>query len=315
MRTLIVGAAGFLGHNALLRFPREWETAALYRPDDGAFAAFLNRIGLTHVRAQACDLADSAQVGAAARALGAEWDQCLFLAANTSIPYSIERPDVDLVANTMTLLNVLAHMRIGHLVFLSSGAVYLGREGLVGPDTPLAPELPYAISKLAAEQYVRAGFQHHRNPARATIVRFFGAYGPYEPARKLYTRVTRRFAFERHPEYTITGDGANYIDAMYVDDAIDALRATLDRPPEGVETVDLGVGAGETVNAVVERAARVFGLEARIAHTGESPEYIAFRIDPERFAARYGVRPRTPLEDGLRSLAAHLAKEDAYARV
>jgi UDP-glucose 4-epimerase len=314
MRTLIVGAAGFLGHNALLRFPCKWETAALYRPDDGAFAAFLDRNGLGHVRAQSCDLADAAQVGVAVRALGDEWDQCLFLAANTSIPFSIERPDVDLVSNTLTLLNVLAHMRIGHLVFLSSGAVYLGHVGLVGPETQLAPTLPYAISKLAAEQYIHAGFQYRRNPARATIVRFFGAYGPYEPARKLYTRVTRRFAIERSHEYTITGDGNNYIDAMYVDDAIDALRATLQQPADGVETVDLGVGAGETVNSVVERAARVFGLEARITHTGESPEYIAFRIDPERFAARYGVRPRTPLEDGLRSLAAHLAKEDAYAR-
>src|SRR5579859_7489620 len=210
MRTLIAGAAGFLGRNALLRFPREWEIAALYRPDGGAFEAFLRRHALTHVHAYACDLTDAEQVRAAANTIGSEWDQCLFLAANTSIPYSIQRPKIDLASNTLTLLHTLMSMRIDHLVFLSSGAVYQGCEGLVGPETPLAPDLPYAISKLAAEHYIHAARKHHGNPARATIVRFFGAYGPYEPARKLYTRIIRRFAFDRLPEYTVIGDGNNF---------------------------------------------------------------------------------------------------------
>ncbi|HEX9036782.1 MAG TPA: NAD(P)-dependent oxidoreductase [Ktedonobacterales bacterium] len=315
MRTLIVGAAGFLGRNALLRFPHQWDIAALYRPDDGAFESFIAKHVQRRVHCYPCDLTDAAQVDGAARAIGADWDQCLFLAANTSIPESIERPDTDLKSNTLTLLNVLMRMRIGHLVFLSSGAVYYGRTGLVGPETPVAPTLPYAISKLASEQYVRAWRERHDNPRRATIVRFFGAYGPHEPARKLYTKVTRRFAFERNPKFVVTGDGENLIDAMYVDDAIAALRATLDKPPSGAETVDLGVGAGETVNSVVERAARVFGLEARITHEGAPPEYIEFRIDPERFVARYGVRPRTSLEDGLSLLARNLAQEDEDARL
>jgi UDP-glucose 4-epimerase len=314
MRTLIVGAAGFLGRNALLRLPHMGEVAALYRPDDGALEAFLRRHELNAVRAYPCDLTDENGVREAAHAIGAEWDQCLFLAANTSIPYSIQRPDVDLAANTLTLLRLLMNMRIGHLVFLSSGAVYSGRDGLVGPETPLAPDLPYAISKLAAERYIHATHAHQGNPTRATIIRFFGAYGPYEPARKLYTRLTRRFAFERNPEYVVTGDGNNFIDAMYVEDAIRALGATLDQPATGVETVDLGVGAGETVNSVVQQAAHVFELEARIIHHGESPEYISFHIDPERFATRYGVRPEVTLEDGLKALARHLAEEDADAR-
>ena len=60
----------------------------------------------------------------------------------------------------------------------------------VGPDTVLRPTLPYAISKQACENYVR----HFRESGRLgsyVIARFFGAFGPYEPERKIYTRLVR----------------------------------------------------------------------------------------------------------------------------
>ena len=60
------------------------------------------------------------------------------------------------------------------------------------------------------------------------MVRFFGAYGPYEASHKIYTRLVRAFALESRNTYTIYGDGANLIDAMYVDDAIDAVAAHVD---------------------------------------------------------------------------------------
>ncbi len=171
----------------------------------------------------------------------------------------------------------------------------------------MAPTLPYAISKLASEQYIQAFVRHRGRPRRATIVRFFGAFGPYEPPRKLYTKLVRRFAIERNPAFTIIGDGENYIDAMYVNDAVHALHLILEAPPdEGVRTVDLGVGARETVNEVVLRAAHVFGIEPQIEHTGDSPEYITFAIDPSVFARQYGFAPSVSLEEGFQRLAAHL---------
>jgi UDP-glucose 4-epimerase len=309
MRLLLTGAAGFLGRNVLLAAPASWNVVAVYRPGSELLPAFVVRHALAHVRPVACDLTDGAQVAWVARELGGRFDACLYLAANTSIPASVDTPAGDLLANTLTLLNVLEHVAIGHLVFLSSGAVYLGHTGLVSPETPVAPALPYAISKLAAERYVAALETLRGNPVCATVLRFFGAYGPYEPPRKLYTRLVRRFAFERTPRFMVTGDGENLIDAMYVEDAVRALCAVLTRPPEGVLTLDLGVGGRQTVNQVVAAAARTFGLEAEIAHTGAPAEYITFHIDPRPFQARYGVVPAVPLEAGLRRLATHLSQE------
>jgi nucleoside-diphosphate-sugar epimerase len=315
MRTLVVGAAGFIGRNALLHFPSTWEMTALHRSRDGAFEAFLRRNGLSHVKPYVCDASDVNAVEAVSENIGRTWDQCLFLAANTQTPHSVEHPHDDLMSNTTTLLNVLTVMDIDHLVFLSSGAVYLGKSGLVGPETPLSPDLPYAISKLASELYIHGLHGRRGNPKRATVVRFFGAYGPYEPDRKIYTRVTRQFAFAKDSRYTVYGDGNNYIDAMYVEDTIEALRATLEQPPAtGIETVDLGVGAVETVNEMVERAARAFGLEARISHSDAPTEYLTCHIDPQRFTRRYGFTPTVSFEVGLVRLAEHLQREDDYAR-
>jgi nucleoside-diphosphate-sugar epimerase len=99
---------------------------------------------------------------------------------------------------------------------------------------------------------------------------------------------------------------------MYVDDAVSALLAILARPPDqGVRTVDLGMGNGETVNDVVTRAGHTFGLDPVITHVGGLPEYIEFVIDPARFGALYDWRARTTLEDGLRRFADHLRNEDA----
>ena len=310
MRLLITGAGGFLGRNALLGLPRDWQITAMHRPGDVSLEAFVRRHALTHVRLLACDLTDRAQVSAALGAAGREWDACLYLASNTSIPASIERPADDLTTNTLALLYVLDAAAVDHLVYLSSGAVYVGHQGLVGPRTPVAPTLPYAISKLAAEHYLHAYARYHGSPRRATIVRFFGAYGPHEPPRKVYSKLVRRFAFERNPSFTVVGDGENLIDAMYVDDALRALHLVLQTPPDGVITVDLGVGGGDTVNQLVRRAAAVFGIEPDVLHTGEAPEYITFFIDPAPFAQRYGLAPQTPLEDGLQRLADHLARED-----
>jgi UDP-glucose 4-epimerase len=311
MRLLLTGASGFLGRNALLSIPQTWEVVALYRPRNTTFLHFVQTHQLKHVKPVACDLTDEFQVKQVMNLAGKNFDSCLALASNTSIPGSIERPLQDLMTNTAGLLHVLLHCTFKHLVYLSSGAVYIGLSGLVGPTSALSPTLPYAISKLAAEQYVRAFVHHHATPENATIIRFFGAYGPYEPERKLYTKLVRQFAFERNPHFTVIGDGENYIDAMYVDDAIKALMAVLTQPsPNGVRCIDLGVGSRESVNQVVTRAALTFGLEPEIHHEGSTAEYIQFVINPQPFSSTYQFAPSISLEEGLQRLADHLAQEN-----
>ncbi|HLW03729.1 MAG TPA: NAD(P)-dependent oxidoreductase [Ktedonobacterales bacterium] len=313
MRLLVTGAGGFLGRNILLALPPSWQVFALHRPGDAAFPAFVSANHLDHIQPVACDLTDAAQVAQAVDQTGRAFESCLYLASNTSIPGSIQRPLDDLSSNVVGLLRALEGWSFDHLVYLSSGAVYMSQTGPVGPSTRTTPTLPYAVSKLAAEHYIHTFTAHRQTPRRATIIRFFGAFGPHEPPRKLYTRLVQRFAFERNPQFCVLGDGDNYIDAMYIDDAVRSLLAALNAPAAGLCVVDLGMGNRESVNKVVRRAARAFGLEARITHEGTAPEYITFHCDPEPFRARYQVAPVVSLEDGLKRLAAHLQQEAQHA--
>ncbi len=310
MRLLITGAAGFLGRNILLSIPASWQVVALHRPGSSDFDSFLKAHRLARVMPVACDLTDPCQVQQAVDQTGRAFDACLYLANNTSVPFSIQNPVADLTTNTLGLLHTLEQWSFEHLVYLSSCSVYLGLVGVVGPESAVAPRLPYAISKLAAEHYIQAFAHHRRSPANATIVRLFSAFGPYEPSQRFCTRVVRRFALERNAQFTVFGDGENYYDVMFVDDAVRALLAVLKMPPCGVRTVDLGMGSHERLNDFVRRAARTFGLEAQITHEGASSGYVTFVANPQPFIAQYHVAPCASVETGLMRLADHLQQEE-----
>jgi nucleoside-diphosphate-sugar epimerase len=295
MKILVTGASGFVGRNLLAALPREWAVTATYNRD-ASFTDFLRRRGLSQVTALRVDLADAGAVAALDES-ERSFDACVYLAANGDPAYSEKAPADDLRVNAASMVNVTSHCRFGHLLFFSSGAVYDGLRGTVGPSSAVNPTLPYAISKWASERYV----MHAQKKGRigtASVARFFGAYGPYEAERKIYGRLVRQFAFAKSPKYTVRGDGRNLIDAMYVDDTVRAIRLILDRPGD-TATFDLYSGRPLSLNDLVTQAAATFGLQAQVEYEGEVPEYIEFRSGDRTMETQFGFRPSIELADGL----------------
>ena len=305
MRMLVTGASGFIGHNVLLRAPRDWEIVAVAHRTPG-LESFVAEQKLSHVRVVRCDLTDADAVRALERQSG-QVDSVLYLAANGDPAASASRPRWDLESNTLAPVTFLEHWPVDHLVYLSSGAVYDGLVGEVSPSTPVAPRLPYAISKLATERYIRFFCERRHALGSYVNVRFFGAYGPYEPARKITTRWLLALAAGQR-EFVLRGDGGNLIDFMHVDDAVDGLLQLVQA--RGTRTtLDFASHAPMTVNAVVEAMARTFGVEATIRHEGETEEYIQFRTSDRTMRDRFGFAPAIGFEDGLRKLAAFFDRE------
>jgi nucleoside-diphosphate-sugar epimerase len=305
MRLIVTGASGFVGRNVLLRAPRDWQIVAVAHRTPG-LEAFVAEQRLPHVRVVRCDLTDAAAVRALAVAAGRA-DAALYLAANGDPAISAEQPRWDLECNAIAPLTFLEHCPVDHLVYLSSGAVYDGTVGGVSPATPVSPRLPYAISKLASEQYVRFFSERRHAPGSYINVRFFGAYGPYEPARKITTRWLLALAAGQR-EFTLRGNGENLIDFMYVDDAVDGMLRLIQAAGTSA-TVDFASGAPVTVNAVVGAMARTLGVDVTIRHEGVTEEYIQFHTVDGTMRDRFGFTPAISFDTGLRRLAEFFERE------
>jgi nucleoside-diphosphate-sugar epimerase len=305
VRIVVTGASGFIGRNVLLRAPRSWQIAALYNQTRD-LPGFITRRGLTNVTPVACDLLDGNALAAAADRIGRA-DAVLYLAANGDPARSAEHPRWDLDLNTAALVNFLERWPADRVVYVSSGAVYDGLIGDVTPATPVRPLLPYAIAKLASEQYVAFFAKRKRVLGSYANIRFFGAYGPHEAPRKVTTRWLRA-VLNGQREFTVRGDGRNLIDFMYVDDAVDAmLRVLNDASWSG--TVDLASGTPVTIDTIAAAMASAMGVEVTIRHEGHVPEYIEFRSADQTMRAHFGFTPTVSFDDGIRRLRDFLVAE------
>jgi len=274
MEVLFTGSSGFIGRNLRAAVAKNWNLHFLHHNN------LYNQIPSQHM------------------------DLGIHLAGNGDPTLSVINCNYDLIANTIYTLNLFDRFDFDKFIYFSSGAVYDGLTGAVSPSkTRVNPKLPYAISKLATEQYLKY-FAKKGHIKKLIIVRFFGAYGPHEPKRKIYTRLVRQFGINRKPEFTIRGDGKNLIDAMYIDDTIEAILQLVERTPNQ-EIIDLYAGYPITINQLLRIAAETFDIDPDIKFEGKTVEPIRFWSTDTAFQ----FHPKISLKDGLYKLREWLIKQ------
>jgi len=304
MRVIIPGASGFIGKNLLDKAPKDWDIVALYNTDKG-FPPFVCNLSSKKVAAEKCNLLNLHDLESLRENYGSDHELCIFLAANSDPSKSYIDPTFDLRNNTESLTNFLQLFKAKRLIFFSSGAVYEGLEGIVSPEIHISPTLPYAISKLASEAYVKH-FKKRGTISEYLIVRFFGAYGPYEPSRKIFTKLVKQFYFQRRSEFSVRGNGLNLIDAMHVDDAAEGIIRMANEPLKD-SVIDFCGGKPTTIQDLILEAAKTFGIaQPKMIQEGETVEYNRFYASPTPLKERYGFEPEIDLSSGLHRLAAFL---------
>lgn len=304
MRIFVAGGSGFIGKHFLLKENPKWKYYATYDTSKD-FSTFLKNNSLKNVVPIHTDLKSEKTIKDICKKHGNEFDVCLYVMGNSDIKKSREDPEFDLNANITPLVKLLNLVKFDKFIFMSSGAVYEGHKGLINPSYTTNPTVPYAISKLASERYI-CNFQKNTNQINEyLILRFFGAYGPMEPSRKIYTNLVKSFAIQKHNTYTMFGDGKNYIDAMYIDDTINALYSMISSN-KGNKILDLCVGKPLTINELIIKAGAIFGKNVRIEHKGNSPEYTTFYGCSDEIESLFGFKPTIQLSVGLRKLARYI---------
>ena len=294
MNVLVTGASGFIGRNLLLAFPRDWNVFGTYNTSN-TFEDFLREKNLSNVAPIRCDFTRASDVKNAIPKL--DIDVCVHLVADSDIRALVENPAGD-IKNITTMLNFLEYFRGKKLIYFSSGAVYMGLKGKVSPSKKIDPTIPYAISKYACEQYLKFYRKEKGTFDDYVILRFFGAYGPYEPPRKISTRILETI-IAGEGDFTVLGDGKNYIDFMYVEDAVEGIMKVI-RSNKTNLTVDFCYGDPLTINELVKKVAMVFGKKINIKHEGKAPEYVIFNASPNKMQQLFGFRPKITPEEGFR---------------
>ena len=298
MKVLILGGSGFVGRNLLMAVPKEWDVLTTYYTATDFVGWQKNNC--PHIKIMKCNLANSDVL----KLQGQKFDVVVSLLANPQPSLSSIDPFADFNSNALTVLNSLMAIEADKFIFFSSGLVYENYIMGVSPDKRLKPTIPYAISKMAAEQYVK--FAHKIGRIKKYyIVRFWGAYGPYQHISKIYSNLANTFGVERKSKFTIRGDGTSLIDAMHIDDTV---KYTLDMIVSSYDsmTFDFAPGNPITIKQLVEKAADTFNIKPEIQYDGESYEVIKFySVDMSMPFPRSFIT----VEDGLKKLCRWYKKQ------
>ena len=155
-------------------------------------------------------------------------DAIVHLAAQISVPRSIENPDETLSVNvdgTASLISAAEAAGVKRIIFASSAAIYGDCEQIpVSEQAPLIPQSPYAVSKIIGEEMFR------KTEIEACSLRFFNVYGPGQSSEGGYAAVIPAFkkAIELGKECTIFGDGTQVRDFIHVHDLVRIISLALD---------------------------------------------------------------------------------------
>jgi UDP-glucuronate 4-epimerase len=202
--------------------------------------------------------------------------------------------------------NVLATQRIfeaaaaagTRVVFASSSSVYGDAERFPTPEHVVpAPISPYGITKLACENLERAYVKSVG--LDAVTLRYFTVYGPRQRPDMAFTRIVTALA-EGRP-FELYGDGSVSRGFTYVDDAVHATVASMERAPAGA-VYNVGGGTEATVAEVIAQCERIAGraLDVRmLPPAAGDPRRTA--ADTSRIRTELGWEPSVGLEQGLQA--------------
>ena len=221
MRCVVTGAAGFIGSHLYDRLRKDGhEVMAVDNLSTGSLA---------NVQGAKVEFVDVRELGKLIDLFNQFKPDVVFhLAALARIQPSIEDPIEAHDVNLTGTLNVLQASRITgvkRVVFSSSSSIYGGtiREGEgIDEDDVKRPESPYALQKLAGEDYCALFSRLYE--LETVCLRYFNVYGERQILSGAYAALIGIFLDQKAngQPFTIVRPGTQRRDFTYVGDVVDA---------------------------------------------------------------------------------------------
>ena len=307
---VVTGAAGFIGSNIVEELVRRGETV---RAIDNLSTGYLRNLQpwLDKVEFIEGSVTDVALLRRAFDGV----DYVLHQAAIPSVPRSVEEPMQSHEANATGTLNVLLAARdagVKRVVFASSSSVYGDSPTMPKrEEMPTQPLSPYAVNKLAGEEYCKVFHRVYGLPAVA--LRYFNVFGPRQDPTSAYAAAIAAFAstMMAGKQPTVYGDGLQTRDFTYVSNVVDAnLLACQTDAADGL-ALNIACGASISLLDLIAELNSLLGtnLEPLFApeRKGDVKHSLA-DIGPAR--ARLGYEPRVGLREGLENTVRWMRGKD-----
>ena len=321
-RIFVTGASGFIGGALVTRLLERGDDVVgidnlndYYDPS--LKDARLERLrGFPRFRFEKIDVAD--REGMAELFARLKPGRVVHLAAQAGVRYSLVNPHAYTDSNVTGFVNILEgcrHNAVEHLVFASTSSVYGAntKQPFSEHQNVDHPVSLYAATKKANE--LMAHTYAHLFGVRCTGLRFFTVYGPWgRPDMALFLFTKAMLAGQ---PITVFNEGQMIRDFTYVDDIVEGVVRTLDRPaapdpawdgddPDPATSYtpyriyNIGNNMPVLLLDCIHMLEEALGLEAEMQFLPLQPgDVVSTMADVSELEQATGFRPRTPLREGI----------------
>lgn len=228
----------------------------------------------------------------------------IHLASVSPVSYSYDHPIEAMETNFLGTVNLAESClreapHFKHFLFAGTSEEYGNQEKVPLKETAkLHPDSPYAVSKVAADNYLQ--YMHDAYDFPVTVLRNFNTYGRKDNTHFVVERIIVQML---QGNVVRLGDPTPIRDLMYVDDHVNSYLACLDNDKALGETFNFCTGHGVSIAQLVELTKQPTGFKSKIIWNTipKRPLDIAVLVGDYSKAKRIlGWEPKFTLETGLK---------------
>jgi UDP-N-acetylglucosamine/UDP-N-acetyl-alpha-D-glucosaminouronate 4-epimerase len=298
---LITGGAGFIGSNVAEVLVREGERVRIF--DNLSTGSLDNLAGFRDaVEVVEADLRDYDAVRRAMDGVEYVCHQGALRSVERSVDDPLSSDDVNVHGTLHILMAAREAKTVRRVVYASSSSVYGDNETLPkSEDLRPSPVSPYAVSKLAAENY--CGVFSKLYGLETVSLRYFNVFGPRQSPKSRYAAVIPLFmeAAVRREPIIVHGDGEQSRDFTYIDNVVQANLLSCRKPGVGGEVFNIACGERHSLLEIAEIVGRFVGRELERNHVESRRGDVRHTLASiDRARKLLGYDPTVGFEDGLR---------------
>lgn len=294
-RILVVGGNGFIGSHLVDSLAARGHEVAVFDLFDSVQPRW-DAVGVEQISGNFLNIGD-------VRAAVQGQEYVVHMLSTTDPATAEADPTLDVRTNILSSISLFeecVRADIQHVYFPSSGGAIYGPQDRASfsEDAPTRPISPYAIGKLAIENYL--GYFSHRFGLSSTIMRVSNPYGTRQNPRKRQgvIPIFLRNLLKGDP-VTVMGDGSMVRDYIYVRDVAEIMARMITQGTKQ-SLYNLGSGQPSSVMDLVEVIARVTGRQPEIKHSPVPSTYVdRVTLDVSLLNEEFPGSSLTSLEEGI----------------